>query len=262
MNERIIVSMTSYPARINNVPMSFFCLLKKQTRPPDEIHLWLAEPEFPNRMDDLPYDLQLLLKLPCIFIHWVPKNTYCHKRHEIFKLCVSNDLVFFIDDDVMYDNKLIERCIELHKQQPNAIINYTDYGSIWFNGLHLVSGNRNNHPSKFNRYCGQSMCPASVYPKECLTDEMTSIRDTVCPVCDEIWMMQFILARDILVMSAGFPWGRELNHYNCNSIGIVSKVHNLDKRGLNFRDYQLIKLFHHFPDNKKMCVERCGYMAH
>jgi hypothetical protein len=63
-------------------------------------------------------------------------------------------------------------------------------------------------------------------------------------------------------MSAGFPWGKELNHYNCNSIGIVSKVHNLDNNGLNFRDRQLIKLFQHFPDNKKMCIERCGYMAH
>lgn len=262
MNGKVIISMTSYPKRITNVGLSIYLILTNQTRKPDEVHLYLASSEFPNKELDLPKDLQHIISLPSVVLHWVSKNTFCHKRHEIFKLCDPNDLVFFIDDDVMYDDHLIERCIELHNQQPNAIINYTNYGRIWFNGIHLVSGNGNNQPSKFNRYCGQSMCPASIYPKECLSDEMTAIRDTICPVCDEIWMMQFILARDILVMSAGFPWGKELNHYNCNSIGIVSKVHNLDNNGLNFRDRQLIKLFHHFPNNKKMCIERCGYMNH
>jgi hypothetical protein len=48
MNERILVSMTSYPARITNVGKAIFLLLNKQTRKPDEIHLWLAEPEFPK----------------------------------------------------------------------------------------------------------------------------------------------------------------------------------------------------------------------
>ena len=49
MSERVIVSMTSYPKRITNVGKAIYLLLTKQTRKPDEIHLWLAEPEFLNK---------------------------------------------------------------------------------------------------------------------------------------------------------------------------------------------------------------------
>ena len=61
-NERIIVSMTSYPKRITNVSKSIFYLLNKQTVKPDEIHLWLSTEEFPNKEKDLPDDLQKLLE--------------------------------------------------------------------------------------------------------------------------------------------------------------------------------------------------------
>ena len=85
--ERIIVSMTSYPGRITNVRKAIYYLLTKQTVKPDEIHLWLAEPEFPNREKDLPEDLNNIIEV-CdnVFLHWLPKNTYCHKRQEYFNM--------------------------------------------------------------------------------------------------------------------------------------------------------------------------------
>lgn len=95
MNERVIVSMTSYPARISNVGKSIYLLLTKQIRKPDEIHLWLAEPEFPNKEKDLPQDLQAMLNVDNVFLHCLPKNTYAHKKHEYFKIANDNDCVFF-----------------------------------------------------------------------------------------------------------------------------------------------------------------------
>lgn len=86
MNERVIVSMTSYPARISNVEKSIYLLLTKQIRKPDEIHLWLAEPEFPNKEKDLPQDLQAMLNVDNVFLHCLPKNTYAHKNTNILKL--------------------------------------------------------------------------------------------------------------------------------------------------------------------------------
>lgn len=77
MNERVIVSMTSYPARISNVGKSIYLLLTKQIRKPDEIHLWLAEPEFPNKEKDLPQDLQAMLNVDNVFLHCLPKKYLC-----------------------------------------------------------------------------------------------------------------------------------------------------------------------------------------
>ena len=53
---RIIVSFTSYPARITFVPRVLESLYA-QSKKPDMILLWLAEEQFPNREEDLPDEL-------------------------------------------------------------------------------------------------------------------------------------------------------------------------------------------------------------
>ena len=66
--------MTSYPGRIKNVGIAIFLLLEQQTLPPDEVHLWLAAPQFPNKEADLPEDLQKVIKHPKVKLHWLPEN--------------------------------------------------------------------------------------------------------------------------------------------------------------------------------------------
>lgn len=134
MNERVIVSMTSYPARISNVGKSIYLLLTKQIRKPDEIHLWLAEPEFPNKEKDLPQDLQAMLNVDNVFLHCLPKNTYAHKKHEYFKIANDNDCVFLIDDDVRYADDLIENCMKAHNIFPEAIVAYNLYSQHIYRG--------------------------------------------------------------------------------------------------------------------------------
>ena len=98
--EKIIVSMTSYPKRIKNVPRSAYFLLDKQTVKPDEIHLWLSVEEFPNKEKDLPDDLNTFIECDAIILHWVPKNTYVHKRHEYFKIAKDTDKNIHILQDL------------------------------------------------------------------------------------------------------------------------------------------------------------------
>ena len=100
MSERVIVSMTSYLGRISNVGKSIYLLLNFQTRKPDEIHLWLSVEEFTNKEKNLPADLLAMLNHDKVTLHRLPKNTYVHKRHEIFKYTTDEDCVFLIDDDV------------------------------------------------------------------------------------------------------------------------------------------------------------------
>lgn len=172
MNKKIIVSMTSYPKRIMNVAKCAFAL-SMQTVRPDEIHLWLAKTEFSNKEKDLPKDLQLLCDSGYVILHWLDNNTFCFKRHEIFRLYDDPFYCFFIDDDVIYQNNLIESTLKLAEQHPNCIINYTDYGKIGFNGKHQI-GLRPpfSFPTPKNRWCGQSMIPSWIIQWKYLMKKM------------------------------------------------------------------------------------------
>lgn len=258
----IIVSMTSYPRRISNVAYSIFLILNKQTVRPDDVHLWLAKPEFPNGLSDLPHELQLMIKHHQVELHWTNTNTYCFKRHSIFDFLKNERFYcFMIDDDVQYPANMIESTLTISNLYPKAIINYTDYGQVYYNGYH--QGHRfpsYKYPTANNRWCGQSMIPSWVYPMDALQDPYVSLRDKYCPVCDETWLTQFFIKFNIGIFNNSLPWGSELNHHNCNSIGIVKKVGELDQNGLNFRDRCLLNIFKYvFPENKEYYTKYFNY---
>lgn len=54
--EQVMISVTSFPARIHEVKYTIYSLLK-QTYKPDRVVLWLGEDQFPNQEADLPADL-------------------------------------------------------------------------------------------------------------------------------------------------------------------------------------------------------------
>ena len=54
--QELIVSLTSYPARIDTVNQTIETLLN-QSLCPDKVILWLAPEKFPNREADLPQQL-------------------------------------------------------------------------------------------------------------------------------------------------------------------------------------------------------------
>lgn len=254
MNERVIVSMTSYPKRIGNVGKAIFLLLTKQTRKPDEIHLWLAEPEFTNKEKDLPGDLATIVtSIPNVFLHWLPKNTYCHKRHEIFKYTNADDCVFFFDDDVRYDDKLIELVMAKHNEFPNAVINYEHYAQHIYNGKHIIYKNLNDYskPRLDVRWCGQSMIPANVYPKDVLTAENQSIRDKVSPICDESWLTPWLVYNDTLIFCMHFGWGNNISHEINKWAGLCSITHKRENNGLTKRENWLANVLNAFPNIKE-----------
>lgn len=238
MNERVIVSMTSYPGRITNVGRSIYLLLFKQTLQPDEIHLWLAEPEFPNKENDLPEDLQTILEIDKVFLHWLKKNTYCHKRHEIFKYTKDNDCVFVFDDDVRYNDKLIETVMNTHKKFPDAVINYNGYSAHVYTGRKIIYTPEQypSEPSVNVRYCGQSMIPSKIYPREVLTEVNEEIRDNICPICDESWLSPWLVYHNIPIYCEHFGWGIDISHNINKWDGLCSYTRRTESNGLERRD--------------------------
>lgn len=263
MKERVIVSMTSYPGRICNVGKAIYYLLTKQTRKPDEIHLWLAEPEFPNREKDLPQDLNSIIDArdDVVFLHWLPKNTYCHKRHEIFKYTKDEDCVFIFDDDVRYNDRLIETVMNDHSRFPDAVINYNGYSAHVYRGRKIIytADQYPSEPSINVRYCGQSMIPSKVYPREILTDENEEIRDRICPICDESWFTPWLVYNNIPVYCERFGWGADIDPNINKWHGLCSNTHAVEANGYEKRDNWLFAVLHAYPRLLERYKERFGY---
>lgn len=250
MSERVIVSMTSHKGRITNVAKSIYLLLTKQTRKPDEIHLWLAEPEFPNKEKDLPSDLDAILYADGVFLHWLPENTYVHKRHEIFKYTTDNDCVFLIDDDVRYSDDLIQRVMETHMKFPNCIVCYNQYAKHQYRGRRILYGpsaQENEPKANWNRWCGQSMIPSKLYPKEILDIEHQKIRNKTSPISDECWFQPWTVLYDIPIFHLNYDWGIDIDPKKGKNTGIVAFSHKKDANGYEKRDNWLYAVITSYP---------------
>jgi len=262
MNKRIVVSMTSYPFRITNVNKSIFFLLNKQTLKPDEIHLFLCEEEFKNKEYDLPQELLLTLEKKDFILHWVKKNTYVHKRHEIFKTTSDNDCVFLIDDDVKYNDDLLKITMEKHQEFPDSIICYNNYDlhkyfkkRIMYVYSDLGPG---PHINKV-RWLGQSMIPSVLYPKEVLSSENQKIRNECSPISDECWFQPWVVYKDISLYYLNFGWGTEINPKIKKDEGVCVYTRKKDKNGYTFRENWLNNVLNAYPQILKKYHDLFGY---
>ncbi len=243
--------MTSYPGRIKNVSKSISFLLEKQTVKPDEIYLWLSIEEFPNKENDLPVELTTIIgNHNNVYLRWVEKNTYVHKRHEIFKF-IENAYVFLIDDDVRYADDLIETVIGKAEKWPNTIVCYNRYNRHLYRGKRIIYGHTipaDLPPTTRYRWCGQSMIPSNIYPKECLTEENQKIRDNTSPVSDECWFQPWIVKNDIPICYCNYGWGEDIDPNNGKSKGIVAWSHQREANGLERRDNWLFAVLSAYHD--------------
>lgn len=115
---KIIVSFTSYPARISYVA-SVIESIKCQTVKPDKILLWLAESQFVNKEKDLP--AELLAQIDEVAeLRWC-EDIRPHKKYYYAMQEYPDSILITIDDDIYYDNKLIESLLTSYLKYPYAV---------------------------------------------------------------------------------------------------------------------------------------------
>jgi hypothetical protein len=116
--DRIIVSLTSYPARICHVHKVVKTLLI-QNRKPDSIMLWLAESEFLNREEELPVELLELCKFG-LEIKWCD-DLKSHKKYFYVMQENPDSIIITVDDDVYYSPRVMELLYDSYLRFPNAV---------------------------------------------------------------------------------------------------------------------------------------------
>ena len=118
-NSDIIISLTSFPERINEVPYTIYSLLNQSLKP-SKVVLWLAIDEFPNKEKDLPEKL-LNLKNNGLSIGW------CNNLKSFKKLIPSlkeypSNIIVTADDDIFYRKDWLKSLYDAYLNNPNSII--------------------------------------------------------------------------------------------------------------------------------------------
>lgn len=118
--EPIIISLTSFPARIKDVDKTILSLLKQDVKP-DKVILWLATTQFPKQEGDLPPSI-LKLKKSGLEIGWYNKDIRSYKKL-IPTLRENPDAVIVtVDDDWYYSKHFLKVLLEEHEEHPRDII--------------------------------------------------------------------------------------------------------------------------------------------
>lgn len=186
---KIIISITTYPKRIDTVYFSLYSLLN-QSLPADEVVLWLTEEEFPQKEDMISKKI-LSFKDSGLQIKW------CNNFRSYNKLLPTlkeypKDTIVTADDDIYYPGNWLEKLYNTHRKFPKDIIchrahrvQFNNKGDIekYINWDKEVNG---GNASYLNFLTGVG---GVLYPSGCFNKEVGNIRvlQDICPCADDVW---------------------------------------------------------------------------
>lgn len=190
VGEKIIVSMTSFPARINDIWICIESLIRQSFKP-DVIELYLSLKQFPGRK--IPSELEFLQNKG-LSIVFVDDDIRSYKKYYYAMLAHPNDCVITVDDDVYYPEDTLQNLIDLHKLYPHCVcanrvhkIVYDKKGVIkpYRKWVHNYKGDRTPQDRLFVTGVGGVLYPPNSLDKEVLNIEKAR---EICPMADDVWL--------------------------------------------------------------------------
>lgn len=184
----LIVSLTSFPARIRDVWQVVECM-KRQTLLPEHIFLYLADSQFPNG-DGIPETLRGM-EDDLFQIKMVGQDIKSHKKYQYVCAEYPEKLVVLIDDDIYYSTDMIERMMAERTRSGNVVSMYCSHiiyksdGSLApYQSWPEEYGNSLDRDLFFGSGGGVLFQPSELYKD--LTNIELAMRLT--PTADDIWL--------------------------------------------------------------------------
>lgn len=190
--KQVVVSLTSFPARINNLWIVFECMFR-QSLTPDVIVLYLAEKQFPEKMNSLPRKLRKYSELGLIRISFVKDDFRSHKKYYYSFQEYRESLVVLIDDDLIYTKDLIKGLVELNKTYPDAIcchrahvVGKAGEGKLLkYREWRVLKGSCKPSRAVFHTSGGGTLYRPSLFNKELFNSEKFM---ELCFTADDVWL--------------------------------------------------------------------------
>ena len=203
--QRVIVSFTSYPKRIDKVWIVAETLLRQSVKA-DEVILWLAKSQFPTE-DSVPLSLKKLQERG-LTIRFCD-DLRSHKKYFYVMQEYPEDLIILADDDLFYPLDMIEKLLILHKDNPEDIVcmtpqiispGFDSYPSEW---RHPKLDEKISHSYYAQAYSGAgTLFPPHAIPKEAFQENLIF---KLCPYADDLWL-KFMSLKTATKTTAIYPF--------------------------------------------------------
>ena len=207
VSRRIIVSMTSYPRRIGAVAKALESIYA-QTRKADEIVLWLAEDQFPGKLEELPQELQRLVDQKRLTVRWC-EDLKGHKKYFYALQEYTEDVVVTVDDDLLYPKDMLAVLYKSYLLHPNAVSTMR---------AHLITVSDQNQIMPYREWVQETdACihepsmqlmasggAGDLYPPDLYRKEFFDVKAAkeLCLWADNIWVKVMELISDVPVVLA------------------------------------------------------------
>ncbi|WP_336533516.1 hypothetical protein [Bacteroides acidifaciens] len=188
----VIVSITSFPARIGKVWMTIESILC-QTHKPEAIILWLSKEQFPNELNGLPKRL-VEQQERGVTIRFVAGDIRSYKKFYYAFLEYKNKFIMTLDDDLLIPSYFLNNIYEYGLQYPNNVIASFGFRFNWDDkiayihptGTKIHSGDTGNN--LFFGSGGGTLFNTIVASK---MDSIEKIYE-LCPTADDIYLNALI----------------------------------------------------------------------
>ena len=186
---RVVVSLTSFPARIDSV-WQVVENMKRQTVQPGKIILWLSEEQFPHA-DSVPRSLTD--RTDDMFeLRIVPGDLRSHKKYCYAFREFPDHNIILVDDDIYYPTTTVEQLLAAHARHPEAVIcrygcvpRYGADGSLLpYTEWPFCRGPHTAGNIFFGSGGGTLIVPRTMHPD--VTDSCLFMR--LAPTADDIWL--------------------------------------------------------------------------
>ncbi|WP_107038134.1 hypothetical protein [Brumimicrobium mesophilum] len=188
-NDQLIVSLTTFPARINKIWLVIECMLR-QTHKPDKIILWLSKEQF-GSLEILPKRL-LKLRDRGLEIVLCEGDIRSHKKYYYTLKKYPISAFITVDDDFFYPSNMIEELFSEHQKHPKDICFLRGHMMTTQNGK-VESYNSWTKEIKesttsslvfFTSGGGTLFPPNSLHPEA--TNEKVFME--ICKLADDVWL--------------------------------------------------------------------------
>lgn len=187
---QIIVSLTTFPARIDRLWLVIECIFR-QTVLPDKIIIWLSNEQFKS-IDVLPKSLLKYINRG-LDIRFVEEDIRSHKKYAYTIQEYPDAMIITIDDDIFYPSYTLQRLIDTHSVYPKDIIANVAHQISYSPQGELLPYNKWRHNILLNN-CADNIFQVGVggvlYPPMSLHEDVKDIQTAIrlCPTGDDIWL--------------------------------------------------------------------------
>lgn len=245
---RLIVSLTTFPARIDKLWLVIECMFR-QTVLPDKIILWLSKEQFPS-MASVPARLKSY-QSKGLDIRLMDGDIRSHKKYTYAFTEYPDDIIITVDDDVFYPSYTLQSLCASHDMHPTDTIanvahriRYTSQGEL----CAYSKWDHNMDTTDDADHIFQVGVGGVLYPPHCTDEKVTDIllAYTLCPCGDDIWLYAMCRLKGTTIRTSCHPFfplpilnrhNRELstgNLANGNDIQIRQLIHYcLSQEGRN-----------------------------